>query len=379
MTATVIEAGPVLVRGPGAVPAELSQIAVECIDDALALIDDEPMPVDELWVQVVRTAAGGHADRPIVVCPTWWTTDRVDRVRAAAADIDGVVLRRAQAFAAGLQDLSWAVVEIADELVMVSRGDGESVRLVRRGVLATLADQVADATRGAAEVIIDAPPEVGGSDGLGKAIAGAVRCCGATVSTAESQMLGRCARDAVARDEVTASSAPTGSRGNRRAVGAGLVMVIACVAIAARPGTEPEQRVLVEGRVGMQVPADWSVRRITGGPGSARVEVVSADDPITVIHLTQSPANSGDSRAVAATLRRALDEQSPGVFVDFNPADRIAERPVASYREVRGGREIRWVVLVDHTVRIAIGCQGVAGRDLFPECEAAIRSAHAVH
>jgi type VII secretion-associated protein (TIGR03931 family) len=127
----------------------------------------------------------------------------------------------------------------------------------------------------------------------------------------------------------------------------------------------------------MQVPADWNVRRVTSGPGSARVEVVSVADPNIVIHLTQSPIDTAGSQAVADTLRRALDEQPAGVFTDFNPADRIAERPVVSYREVRGGREIGWAVFVDKTVRIAIGCQGPIGRGR-AQCEAAIRTAHAV-
>jgi type VII secretion-associated protein (TIGR03931 family) len=379
VTVAVVEAGPVLVRGPGAVPAEPSRIAVECIDDAVALVDDEPLPVDELWAQIVRAAAGRPTDAPIVVYPTWWTTDRVDRVRAAAAEIDGVVLPRAQAFAAALAGPSWAVVEIADELITVSCGDGEQVRLVRRGESSALAGEVADATRGAAEIMVDAPGEVGGADALGRVVADAVRDRGATVSIAGARTLGRGAREAVRRNEVAAAPAPAiRHRGNRRLIGAVTVMAIGCVAVAARPGTEPEPRVLVEGRVGMQIPADWRVRRVTAGPGSARVEVVSAADQNTVIHLTQSLIVTADPEAVADTLRRALDEQPAGVFNDFNPADRIADRPVVSYREVRGGREIDWTVLVDKTVRIAIGCQGPTGRGRIPECDTAIRSARAV-
>jgi type VII secretion-associated protein (TIGR03931 family) len=380
VTATVIEAGPVLVRGPGTVPAEPSRIAVECVDDVIALVDDEPMPVDELWAQVVRAAAGRHTDAPIVVCPTWWTTDQADRVRTAAAEIDGVVVRRAQAFAAALDGQSWAVVEIADELIMVSCGDGEPLRLVRRGESSELAGEVADATRGAAHVMVDGPGEVGGAVALGRAVADAVRDRGATVSIACAGTLSRGAREAVRRDEVASDPEPAEPagrrRGGRRLVGTAMVMAIGCAAVAARPGTEPEPRVLVEGRVGMQIPADWTVRRVTSGPGSARVEVVSAADPNTVIHLTQSPLGTADPSAVADTLRRALDEQPPGVFVDFNPADRIAERPVVTYREVRGGRKIDWAVLVDKTIRIAIGCQDPAGRGRLP-CEAAIRSARA--
>jgi type VII secretion-associated protein (TIGR03931 family) len=377
VTAAVIEAGPVLVRGPGAVPAEQARIAVQCIDDAVALVADEPVPVDELWVDVIRAAAGPSVDALILVCPTWWTTDQVDRVRAAGADLDGLVLHRAGAFAAALDGPSWAVVEIADELIMVSRSDDEPVRLVRRGQPFALAGEVVDATRGAAEVIVDAPGEVGGADVLGRAVAEALRHSGATVSIAGVRTLSRGACEAVTRNGKAVPPVPIRRRGHRRLIGTGMAMAIVCAAIAARPGTEPEPRVLVEGRVGLQIPADWNVRRVTTGPGSARVEVVSAADPSTVIHLTQSPIDTADPRAIAETLRRALEEQPPGVFTDFNPDDRIADRPVVSYREVRGAREIRWTVLVDRTVRIAIGCQGLVRRDPTP-CATAIRTAHAV-
>jgi type VII secretion-associated protein (TIGR03931 family) len=377
MTPAVIEAGPVLVRGPGTVDAESARIAVECIDDAVALVDDEPVPVDELWTQVIYAAAGRHLEAPIVVCPTWWTTEQVDRVRTAAADLDGVVLHRAQALAATLHGPSWAVVEIADELIMVSCEDGEPVRLLRRGDPSAVAGEVLDAIRSAAEVIVDAPAEVGGAAVLARAVADAVRGCGARVSMAASRMLGNGARAAVPRDEVPLPRVTRRRRRNRHVIGIATAVAIVCAGLAAWPGTGPPQTTLVEGRVGMQVPADWHVRRVTSGPGSARVEVVSVADPNIVIYLTQSSIDPAGSRTVADTLRRALDEQPAGVFTDFNPADRIADRPVVSYREVRGGREIGWAVFADKTVRIAIGCQGPPGQGRAP-CEAAIRTAHAV-
>lgn len=377
MTTAVIEAGPVLVRGPGAVPDESARIAVECIDDTVALVDDEPVPVDDLWAQVIRAAAGRHLEAPIVVCPTWWTTDQTDRVRTAVADLDGVVLHRAQALAAALDAPSWAVVEIADELIVVSCEDGESVRLVRRGAPSALADEVVGATRGAAQVVVDAPGEVGGAAALARAVGDAVRACGATISMAGPRMIGNGARVAVPREEVRPATMTRRRRGNRYLIGIAVAVALTCAGLAARPGALPRQTALVEGRVGMQIPADWHVRRVTSGPGSARVEVVSVTDPDTVIYLTQSPIDTADPQTVADTLRRALDKQPAGVFTDFNPADRIADRPVVSYREVRGRREIGWAVFADKTVRIAVGCQGPADRRAAP-CEAAIRSAHAV-
>jgi type VII secretion-associated protein (TIGR03931 family) len=373
----VIEAGPVLVRGPGTVDAESARIAVECIDDAVALVDDEPVPVDELWAQTICAAAGARTEAPIVVCPTWWTTDQTERIRTVAAELDGVVLHRAQALAATLDAPSWAVVEIADELIMVSCEDGDAVRLVRRGAPSVLAGEVAGATRGAAQVIVDAPGEVGGAAVLAGAVGDAVRACGTTVSMAGPRMLANGARAAVPREEVRPLPVIRRRRGNRHLIGIAVAVAITCAGLAARPDAAQPQTALVEGRVGMQIPADWTVRRVTSGPGSARVEVVSAADPNTVIYLTQSPTDTADPQTVAATLRRALDEQPAGVFTDFNPADRIADRAVVSYREIRGGREVGWAVFADKTVRIAVGCQGPVDRRKAP-CETAIRSAHAV-
>ena len=108
----------------------------------------------------------------------------------------------------------------------------------------------------------------------------------------------------------------------------------------------------------------------TSNDNNAAGVIVGTTDKVVSI----DPAGS---RTVADTLRRALDEQPAGVFTDFNPADRIADRPVVSYREVRGGRDIGWAVFADKTVRIAIGCQGPPGHGRAP-CEAAIRTAHAV-
>ncbi len=137
---------------------------------------------------------------------------------------------------------------------------------------------------------------------------------------------------------------------------------------------------LVEGRVALKVPALWTVRRITSGPGSARVQVMAPDDSTGVL-VTQSQVREGETlTATSATLRSALDDELAGVFSQFDPDDRRAGRPAATYRELRDGRQIDWAVFVDDTVRIAIGCQSAPGieqavRDV---CEEAIRSAHAL-
>jgi type VII secretion-associated protein (TIGR03931 family) len=138
---------------------------------------------------------------------------------------------------------------------------------------------------------------------------------------------------------------------------------------------------LVEGRVGVMVPARWAVERITSGPGSARLQVVSPDDADVAVHITQSPLVPEQSlEQVGESLRTALREQPDGVFVDFNPSGRRAEQPVVTYREIRRDRHITWAVLVDKSLRIAIGCQSAPAREdaVRVVCEQAIQSAHAV-
>jgi type VII secretion-associated protein (TIGR03931 family) len=135
---------------------------------------------------------------------------------------------------------------------------------------------------------------------------------------------------------------------------------------------------LVESRVAVEVPAGWPTERIVSGPGSARVQAVSPSEPRTAILLTQSPGQESLA-AAAEVLRRALDEQPDGVFVDFVATGRRADRPVIGYREIRRERHVEWSVLLDRGVRIAIGCQHAPDRPLpQAECERAIRSARTV-
>jgi type VII secretion-associated protein (TIGR03931 family) len=135
---------------------------------------------------------------------------------------------------------------------------------------------------------------------------------------------------------------------------------------------------LVEGRIAVEVPADWSTERIDSGPGSARVQVLSPLEPHVAIHVTQSPGQ--ESLAVAAeVLRRALDEQPDGIFVEFTAAARRADKSVITYRELRADHHVDWTVMLDRGVRIAIGCQHAPDRPA-PEriCDQAIRSARTV-
>jgi type VII secretion-associated protein (TIGR03931 family) len=115
--------------------------------------------------------------------------------------------------------------------------------------------------------------------------------------------------------------------------------------------------------------------RIESGPGSARVQVVSPTDPHIAIHVTQSAGQESLDTA-AEVLRRALGEQPDGVFVDFTAADRKADKSVITYREIRADHHVDWTVLLDHGVRIAIGCQHEPDRPAPVQiCEQAVRTA----
>ncbi|WP_375489565.1 type VII secretion-associated protein, partial [uncultured Mycobacterium sp.] len=132
--------------------------------------------------------------------------------------------------------------------------------------------------------------------------------------------------------------------------------------------------------VALSVPAQWRVERVVGGPGSARVQVTSPSDPEVALHVTQSPVARQTLAAAAESLKRAIDAEPSGVFIDFSPSATSAGRPAVTYREVRPGHEIRWTVLLDGPVRISIGCQSrtAGAAAILDACEQAVRSAHAV-
>ncbi|WP_102141755.1 type VII secretion-associated protein [Mycobacterium hubeiense] len=362
MSGTVVEAGPVLVRGIGDVPAELAATALECIDDEIALVDDQPVAVAELWCEVLRTAA-------VLVVPTWWTESRVDRVRDAAPP-DVTVLTRIQAL--GMQSPTPTIVEMAPDLVVVAR-DGVIDAVIPR--IGDVAEAVTAGINTAASVLVDAPVGVECT-----VIIERLRADGIAVCVADSGWPLRVVPEKRRPTIEWHDEKPVRQRTRRAmAVLAGTLAAAAGAGGAFVAGSRvPEQAdvpmtLLVEGRVGVMVPAAWTVQRITSGPGSARVQVVSPVDAHTALHITQSAIPAQDM------LHKAFSEQPAGVFVDFNPNDRRAGRPVATYREVRDGHTIEWALIHD-AIRIGIGCQAAPGSEqtVRHACEQAVRSAHAV-
>ena len=177
----------------------------------------------------------------------------------------------------------------------------------------------------------------------------------------------------------------------------GIATVCVAVAAAVLPGGQPRPAVagdpagptaedpaglelVVEGRVAVGVPPRWTARRITGGPGSPRVQVTSPEDPVIAVHITQSFTPGTTLADAAASLRTAIAGQPPGIFVDFNPQATAAGRPAVTYRELRPGRVIGWSVLLVGSTRISVGCQSRPGAEdgVRRACEQAIRSAREV-
>jgi type VII secretion-associated protein (TIGR03931 family) len=387
MTGIVVEVGPATVRGPSHADADWVSAGIDGIEDELTLIDECPVDVADVWRAVMQDVIGGCADTVVLVCPTWWASSCVDRVREAALSVakDCVVRRRAQVLREGLSDRLTTVVEIAPEFVVVSP-PGRALRVVAR---ADTEDIVARIPTSMA-VLLDGPEGVDGACPLVAAIADRLRANGVAVTIADRDWVRR-GVDAPRSQEDghgpwTRSDSRRGRGATAALVGTVLSATALCGGFAARQdvprsAANTPMTLLVEGRVGVVVPAQWVVQRVTSGPGSARVQVVSPTDADMAVHVTQSSLPSHQSHEqVAESLKSALNQQPDGVFVDFNPSDRRADQPVVTYRELRGDHHITWVVLVDESLRIAIGCQSAPGREdaVRAVCDQAIRSAHAL-
>ncbi|MGE2730006.1 type VII secretion-associated protein [Mycolicibacterium vaccae] len=332
----LVEVGPRTVRGPRNPPAEWVAVAIDGIDDDLALLGDRPVAVADLWCDVLAVAAGDHPGGVAVVVPTWWPASRIATVRAAT---DGEVYTRAELLT---EESDAVVVEVADELVLLVSATTDQVVLDRRAM------ELTSHLGGARDVLIDVPAAVPPLSGDELA---ELRASGIRVTHAGRQRLSHALP---APEQVRA-----GPRGRRTAATVGVLAAVGAgwaLQAAASPSGDGAEW-LVEGRVGLQVPAGWTVERVTTGPGSARVQV---SDPAggAAVHLTQSRLTAATSLPeLAASLRTAIDDENPAVFVDFDPEGRVGERPAVTYREVRTHSHTRWAVWADGTTSIAVGCQ----------------------
>jgi len=378
VTAVVVEIGPGTVRGPNDVEVQWVSAALECIDDDIALIDDCPVAVADVWGEVLGAAVGGSVDELVLVFPTWWTSSRTALVCGAAHCVATNVaeLTRAEV----LSDGRAPVIEITDEFVVVSWPGVDGIGVVNPDDPGAVAREVG----ASGTAVVDAPVGIEGVDRLAVAIAERLRANGVSASIAGRDLMRRAA--AVGAREGVVDDGPPARRDRRGvAVFAGAAVCAAGIGAGfAVPGPSAvgtPVTLLVEGRVGVTVPVQWTVQRVTTGPGSARVQVISPSDADIVVHVTQSSIPSHLTLApVADMLRAALAQEPDGVFVDFNPADSRAGKPAVTYRENRAEHQVTWTVLIENDVRIAIGCQNGPGREQLVRevCDQAIRSAHAV-
>ena len=99
MSHCVVEVGPATVRGPRPAPDHVVTTALDCIDDEIAIVDDAPVAVTALWREVFRAVLPDETVPAVLVCPTWWSATRIERVREAAAarSAEVAVLERAEA------------------------------------------------------------------------------------------------------------------------------------------------------------------------------------------------------------------------------------------------------------------------------------------
>ncbi|KUI45112.1 hypothetical protein AU197_12775 [Mycobacterium sp. IS-1590] len=362
--------------GANPLDPELVSSALGAIDDDLVLVGEDAVSVSDLWSRLMAAAVGG-AEAVVLVCPTWWPGARIDRVREAMTATTVEVIGRTAALRRRTRA---TVVEIAAELVVVSRVGARAV------VIANVDDHVAErvvaAVGLAGPVLIDAPGFLGSQ---GELIADRLRGNGVEVHLAGEDAVRRPEAEPSAPDAVAVT--PDWNQPRRTAALTAVVatMVVVCGGFVLRedggeqaPGAST---LLMEGRVQVTVPAAWPVEHITSGPGSARAQITSPSDARVALHLTQSVGPpQGDLAQAAAALRSAMAGEPDDVFVDFNAADTPAGRTGVTYRELRPDRHVAWTVLVDHGVRIVIGCQSAPGREstVREVCDQAIRSARTI-
>ncbi|QLL08399.1 type VII secretion-associated protein [Mycobacterium vicinigordonae] len=387
----VIAAGPATLRRLCCDAAEHSDIgvaALEAIDDPVGLLDELPVAVDVLWSAALRSLVDGHGDDAIVVHPSWWPATRVSVITTAAGTLGGVVSVRARPWLFATSTRSEAEpmvsVEIADRLVAIIGSDVVAVPRSEPRVVEQVVDAVVALTP-TGRVLIDAPSRVTGATQLAKSLATSIGA--ERVVELDDTRLARLAMAVDAPRTPTPASSASRARTSTRVIGTAVVatgLALAVPTVTTQgprrvPVTQPAPTtVLVEGRVALSVPSAWIAQRVLSGSGSARVQVNSPADPEVAIHLTQSPTPGETLSGAADRLRRAIDAEPAGVFVDFDRSAVRAGRPAVTYREVRATHDVRWTVLIDGSVRISIGCQSPTGdpATVRDACEQAVRSAH---
>lgn len=396
MTGVALIVGPCAVRSAIACgPTELAAAALACLDDEFALVDDQPVAVPGLWRDVFSSMLDGCASA-VLIHPSWWSDVRIATVLRIARSVipEVTVAFRSAMLASAVARRPSVVVEIAESFVALSRpSHRRPVRAVSRAAESELvadevAREVAALSGGRGEVVVDRADGVAGAAELGELITHRLRAQGfATTVIGDDRLVDTAqVREPTGERPADCEVVPGGRRRTRAwalvgGVGAAAVLT-GVVTVAGGPTpTRSPTTLLIEGRVVVEVPVTWPARRITAGPGSARVQVTSPTDPQAALHITQSQVPTGETLTrTADTLRRALLAEPRGVFVEFNPDDRRAGRAAVTYREIRDDHDILWTVLLDGNVRIGIGCQHAPGAQeaVRTACDQAVASARNV-
>ena len=358
--------------------AALVSIAVDGIDDPVALVDERPVAVADLWRSLISTSLGTCRDSVVVVHPSWWSQIRIDLVIEATTAVTsgGVVAMSRSALVRRRHPETGLIIEIAGQLVAVC--SDSTTRVLDCADPESVVETVV-ALAESDVVLLDAPRGIPGSAHTTALIRKALSRNGFTV----------CEEDIAdfAADVVRPRRVGSASRVLLAVIAIVAVMLVLGVAVGmtgrppvASPPADQDRvtraEILVEGRIAVQIPSGWIAERVTGGPGSRRVQFSSAADADLALHVTQSYAPETTLAQAAAVLRRRIAEQAPGAFVDFDPVDEVAGRPAVTYREIHPGRVIRWVVVLVGPTRIGIGCQSAQDRqDAIREpCDQAVRS-----
>lgn len=417
--------------------------AVAALDDEMAVLPGRVVPSRALWAALFESLltdrnAPVRLDSMLLIHPTTWSSGRRTLLSNAARMMAATLTVRSRAFAlaergvrtdlsgrsfvvvevspgevavtvvghgsAGepastvrhLEERSWETKTAADVARAVARAVEEVVRSERAGVAAILVDS-ADADAEVGEAIVVAVDRIGLTPGVSQVAEDAVFRDAGQARRVSAFIEGPADEPAVARrpEWTPASSArsvprlpawwPVAVIGLAAAiVVTGVVLTVAFSRERQPSPTSPvvATSLLVEGRVQFVVPAEWAVRRIpAGGAGSARVEVISPEDPEAIVHVTQVRVKSTETLAsTAETLRAAMGKEPPGVFMHFKADDLMMGRPAVSYTEVREGHDVAWTVLLDGDLRIGVGCQFKKDNYAAVQqgCELAIRTVSAV-
>jgi type VII secretion-associated protein (TIGR03931 family) len=397
-TGTVIEAGPGRIRrlcgdaGDPTADTESAQSALDAVDDPVALVDGQPVAVDALWRSVFESLILDKPAPVVIVYPSWWTTARIARVTEAARAVSGEVITHQRAWLlATAAPEAGVVVEIAPRLVLVAgiAAGAEPRTGEPHRVAAAVARRVVSMTpHTPGAVVIDAPSTVDGAVALASMIADRLRdTAGPAVEIVDDARLELLAAARGQRHESEPPAPESRCRRGRALAGFSAAAAVLTAVVCGGVGTGERRDAptaaettpmtsLIEGRITLQVPAQWPAQRVVTGPGSARVVLASPANPHVALHVTQSPVPDETLGATAESLARAIAAEPAGVFVEFDPAGRRAGRPAVTYREVRTGHDIEWTIVLDDAVRISIGCQSPRGDETVREvCEQAVRSA----